>query len=111
MGGSAGILPEPTLSEPPPNLHRKGWGPLIAVLVHPPAVQVNVLSEKQYRDKIVTINRQQAADETNRAKARTAAAGHRSKWVQAPTSSPTNLRTTRSPGSPLAIIDALQAYA
>ena len=37
----------------------------------------NTLSEKQYRDKIVTIKKQQATDETNRAKARAAAGKHR----------------------------------
>jgi hypothetical protein len=35
------------------------------------------MSEKQYRDKIVAIKKQQAIDETNRGKARTAAAKHR----------------------------------
>jgi hypothetical protein len=35
------------------------------------------LSEKQYRDKIVAIKKQQAADETNRGKARAAAGKHR----------------------------------
>jgi len=35
------------------------------------------LSEKQYRDKIVTIKKQQATDETNRGKARAAAGKHR----------------------------------
>lgn len=35
------------------------------------------MSEKQYRDKIVTIKKQQATDETNRGKARAAAGKHR----------------------------------
>ncbi len=35
------------------------------------------MSEKQYRDKIVTIKKQQAADETNRGKARAAAGKYR----------------------------------
>jgi hypothetical protein len=37
----------------------------------------NALSEKQYRDKIVAIKKQQATDETNRGKARAAAGKHR----------------------------------
>lgn len=37
----------------------------------------NALSEKQYRDKIVTIKKRQATDETNRGKARAAAGKHR----------------------------------
>jgi len=37
----------------------------------------DALSEKQYRDKIVTIKKQQANDETNRGKARAAAGKHR----------------------------------
>jgi hypothetical protein len=37
----------------------------------------DALSEKQYRDKIVTIKKQQATDETNRGKARAAAGKHR----------------------------------
>lgn len=35
------------------------------------------MSEKQYRDKIVAIKKQQATDETNRGKARAAAGKHR----------------------------------
>lgn len=35
------------------------------------------MSEKQYRDRIVTIKKQQATDETNRGKARVAASKHR----------------------------------
>lgn len=35
------------------------------------------MSEKQYRDKIVTVKKQQATDETNRGKARAAAGKHR----------------------------------
>ena len=37
----------------------------------------HALFEKQYRDKIVTIKKQQATDETNRGKARAAAGKHR----------------------------------
>src|SRR5829696_2367200 len=37
----------------------------------------NALSQKQYRDKIVTIKKQQATDETSRGKARAAAGKHR----------------------------------
>jgi hypothetical protein len=37
----------------------------------------NALSQKQYRDKIVTIKKQQATDETSRGKARAAASKHR----------------------------------
>jgi hypothetical protein len=43
----------------------------------PPDLERNALSEKQYRDKIVMIKKQQAIDETNRGKARAAAGKHR----------------------------------
>ena len=40
-------------------------------------MEANALSEKQYRDKIVSIKKQQAADEASRGKARAAAGKYR----------------------------------
>jgi hypothetical protein len=66
----------PDLSDLPPILPARVMGSCMTSPLNPPA-KGDMLSEKQYRDKIVAIKKQQATDETNRGKARAAAGKHR----------------------------------
>lgn len=64
------LLAQP--SDPFPILSRGSSGPVATGFGHPTG-EGGALSEKQYRDKIVTIKKQQASDEANLGKARAAA--------------------------------------